>query len=77
MQKTKVNETKQRSLIKGLTFRIVEIVITTGAAWYFLKIPLEQGVGVATIGELTCFILFYTSERIWNRINWGREIKHE
>ena len=76
MQKSKVNETHKRSLLKGVSMRILEVTIDT-----VLLSILGFGVGeslVVSIGiEGLCFVIHYINERLWNKISWGRRIEYE
>lgn len=72
MSKLKVHETKTRSLFKTVSFRIVEITVTT--LLFAIRNPIEIAFGFALIAEGLCLALTYFAERIWNRINFGRHI---
>ncbi|MFN3692616.1 MAG: DUF2061 domain-containing protein [Candidatus Paceibacteria bacterium] len=65
-----MHETKRRSLLKGLTWRITAsittmliVLIMTG------NLTLVAGVGLA---DVTLKVLFYyVHERLWGRVHWG------
>jgi uncharacterized membrane protein len=66
-------ETNKRSIIKTITWRL------TGSGATFLIAYLMTGnfavagaIGIAQLVSNT--ILYYIHERIWNKVNWGREI---
>jgi uncharacterized membrane protein len=70
----KVNETPMRSFIKTMGFRIVEILLDT----LILQIISENtalNLVVSIMIEGLCWLLSFIWERIWNRIDFGREIK--
>lgn len=69
----KVNETKKRSLLKAITFRVIEIAFDTIILSIFVDVHVAFG--LAIVLELTCFALHYVFERIWNHIDYGREIQ--
>lgn len=74
-----VNETKARSMLKAISGRIIEITIGTlvfGTILSFLGFhaPYEMGLMLNLTEETLCAIITYITERIWNRINWGRRI---
>jgi len=67
-------ETKKRSIAKAISWRIIATAITTALAmgltgeWQF----------AATIGlaDTTLkFFVYFSHERLWNRITYGREVK--
>ena len=68
----KINETKKRSLLKAISFRIVEITASSLVLSHF--VTAYEAIGLAVMLEGICFGLQYLGERIWNKIQWGREI---
>lgn len=68
----KINETRKRSLLKGLTQRIVEISVDTLILSFFAT-PHTALILAVTI-EFLCWGVHYLNERLWNRIDYGREI---
>ena len=68
----KVTETRKRSLFKAISFRIIEIAIDTFILSIF--IDLHVALGLAIVLELTCLLLHFLFERVWNRIDYGRNI---
>jgi len=77
--KYKVNETRKRSLVKAISFRIIEIIVDIFILFGLIKTGLPAlfiaGVGAIVI-EAFCGIGYYLWERLWNRINWGREVEN-
>ena len=76
----RVNETRKRSLLKAILGRIVEITIGTlifGTILTFIGIPYpyELGFGLNVAEETLCFLVTYGTERIWNKISWGRTVE--
>lgn len=71
-----MNETKLRSFFKSGSTRIVEIVVDT-AILYVVGIPVWEGISISIGIEFLCFSIAYISERLWNKIQWGRKIEHE
>ena len=69
----KVNETKKRSLLKAVSFRIIEIIVDSAILSVFVDIQIA--IGLAITLEVVCLILYYLFERIWNKTDYGREIK--
>lgn len=79
--KHKVSETRKRSLLKTISGRILEILIGTtvfGTILFFLGFPSPYQLGFALnlLEELICLKVTYLTERIWNRIQWGRKIEN-
>ena len=75
----KINESKARSILKTVTGRLIEIGIGTLVQGYILSYlgfgnAFELGFIVTLVEEGICFCICIANERIWNRINWGRNI---
>ena len=68
----KVNETRVRSLLKTVSFRIIEIVTVTVIFLVFMASFLA--LGLVAVLELTCFALHYCFKRAWNKVNFRRVI---
>lgn len=68
----KINETRKRSLLKAISFRILEIVLDTLILSFFVT-PIIA-IGLAVTLEALCLVLHYGFERLWNKIGYGREI---
>lgn len=68
----KVYETRKRSLLKAISFRIIEIAIDSLILSFFVTIPVAVGLAIAI--EATCFLLHFVFERVWNKIDYGRHI---
>lgn len=74
----KVNETRKRSLVKAISFRIIEIVVDIVLLYSLMQTDLPEliiaGLGAVAV-EASCGIGYYLWERLWNMIDWGREVK--
>lgn len=71
-----MHEKSYRSLIKSITYRLTGSVFTTLITYIFtndIKISLSIG-GIEVIGKI---FIYYLHERIWNKINFGKEKKSE
>ena len=66
-------ETKKRTLIKTLTWRVVAILVTLIAAYLFNK-DFEESLYISIIANGVKAFLYYMHERFWNRINYGRQL---
>lgn len=66
-------ETRRRSVVKALSWRVVAGLITTGVALTMtgqLKFAAEIGL----IDTLVKLFVYFMHERIWNRIGYGRVV---
>jgi len=70
--KSRVNETRKRSLLKAVSFRVLEVVLDTLILSCFVEVSIAVGLSIAL--EALCLALHYIFERIWNRVSYGREI---
>ena len=68
----RVNESRKRSLLKAVSFRIIEVAIDTAILSYFVSAPVAFGLSVGL--EVLCLLSHYIFERLFNRINYGREV---
>ena len=72
-------ETRRRSIVKSLTWRVIGVVWTwVGAFVILLLVPdaRHRAVWVATLivvyHHSTRMIMYYFYERIWTSVKWGR-----
>ena len=62
-------ETKKRSIFKAISWRVIAVI----NSWTILSLSvIESNFWNAIIMNLTGFVFFYTFERIWNNIKYGR-----
>ncbi len=64
-------DSPQRSLVKALTWRLIAAAITTAVAWFVTG----DTAFAATIGVVDTLLklgAYYSHERTWNRIPFGR-----
>lgn len=67
-----MNQKHKRSLIKTLTWRILATSATIVLVFLFTKnLAASFSVGIAEIIAKT--LIYYSHERVWNRIKWGVE----
>ena len=66
------NETRLRSLLKTLTWRVVFTIIAT-ITGYFLLGTISASFNIAIISNIVGFVLYYIHERIWNMLRWGKD----
>ena len=70
----KINETRKRSFLKAISFRVIEIALDALILSFFITPAIAFGVAVSL--EVMCLVLHYTFERLANRIQWGRYVTH-
>lgn len=67
-----MTDSKARSLVKGITWRMVGSLDTFLLAWLFFG-HWDVALPVAIAELFTKILLYFAHERIWNRIGWGRK----
>lgn len=64
-------ETHKRSLIKAMSWRLTGTVDTIVISWIVTgRIGTAASIGAFEL--LTKTLLYYTHERAWHKIKWGR-----
>jgi len=69
----KVNETKKRSLLKGISMRVLEVTVDT-ILLSILGLDIHVSIGVSIAIEGICFAVHFVNERLWNHVQWGRQV---
>jgi len=76
-----VSETRVRSLLKslsgyGLEVLVDSIVLSLGLTALGLPpdVAIKGGGAFAALTEVFCFCTHYFTERVWNKISWGRKV---
>ncbi len=65
------HESPVRSFAKSITWRILASITTFVLVYIFTgEITLALGVGLTEV--VLKFILFFTHERVWDRVTWGK-----
>jgi uncharacterized membrane protein len=67
-----MNVTKQRSGVKAITWRVVGTVDTFVLSLLITHKPITAA-SIAGFEVLTKTVLYYYHERVWNKVEWGRE----
>ncbi len=67
-----MNDTNIRSVIKTISWRITGSGATLLISWSITG-NLVAASAIATIQIVTNTILYFVHERVWNKINWGKE----
>ena len=67
-------ETKTRSIIKTITWRLFAII----NSWFMLSLTLTtSNLLNAIYMNITGFFIFYFFERVWSKINFGRHHEND
>lgn len=68
--KVKIMETKTRTIVRGITYRISAWLFTI--VWtYIFTGNIAQSAGFSTLLHILLTLDYYIHERIWLRIKWG------
>jgi uncharacterized membrane protein len=73
----KFYETKKRSFVKGVSWKIIGGIITAIIVYYLASLGYDAAKTASIV--LVCqfsinVVAFFIHDRVWNRFNWGREI---
>lgn len=66
-----MTETKTRSLVRSIVWRICATLITLAVVYAFTG-NIGQSSGITLVAAALSMAAYYGHERIWNRIVWGR-----
>jgi uncharacterized membrane protein len=70
-----IKDAPARSLVKGITWRIIGTIDTFILAYFFFgKINLALPIAITEV--FTKILLYFLHERGWNLIKWGRGRQH-
>jgi adenylylsulfate kinase len=65
-----MHETHRRSIVKGITWRIVASLTTMTVVFFITgNLALVASVGLVDISAKVFF--YYLHERLWGRVHWG------
>ena len=67
-----MTDTRKRSLVKSITWRIICIVVSVVTA-YLLTGRFDLSVAIGTIYNAITMVLYYFHERFWNIFEWGKQ----
>jgi len=70
MISSQVKESKTRSILKGLTWRILATATTFLLAWLFVK-DLSVATSIAAVEFFIKFGIYYVHERVWQSLPQG------
>lgn len=66
-----MNESRRRSLVKSITWRIICIVVSVLTA-FILTSRLDIAAAIGTVYNVITMVLYYFHERAWNKIRLGK-----
>ncbi|MFC1980479.1 DUF2061 domain-containing protein [Chloroflexota bacterium] len=69
-----IRESRLRSVVKSVGYRIISIAGTGILTWVISR-DIKETVSIALIIQVFLVILYYSYERIWVKINWGRKLE--
>lgn len=70
--KDRTSEKPVRSIVKAVSWRIVGTIDTIGISW-LLTGEMDTALAIGSLELITKMLLYFGHERIWNKINFGRE----
>lgn len=70
--KWELSDTNKRSLVKAVSWRLTGTADTFIISWLITGQAIVAG-GIALTEVATKIILFWAHERVWNKIQWGKE----
>lgn len=63
----------ERSVVKAATFRVV-VILADLIVVYLLTHRVDTTLSVTIFTNVASTILYFTHERVWNKIKWGRKV---
>lgn len=66
-------ETHLRSVVKGMSWRIIATLVTTTVVWV-ISGEVSMALFAGLSDSLVKIALYWGHERIWQTVGWGREI---
>ena len=64
-------DSRRRSLIKALSWRLVALLITFGVALILFN-DVEVAASVGVLDSLAKIVIYYLHERVWQKLPSGR-----
>ncbi|WP_034923587.1 DUF2061 domain-containing protein [Gillisia sp. CAL575] len=68
----KVTERPLRSVLKAISWRVVGTIDTIVISWV-LTGEMKTALAIGSVELVTKMLLYFGHERIWDRINYGRQ----
>jgi uncharacterized membrane protein len=67
-----MNESKRRSILKAVSWRIFASIDTFLIAW-LISGSVSTSSWIAGIEAFTKVFLYYFHERLWNKVSWAKK----
>lgn len=71
-EKWALSEQASRSWVKAITWRLTATTATFIISWFIAQ-DLAVASGIATVQLFVNFVLYFVHERVWNRVQWGKQ----
>jgi uncharacterized membrane protein len=65
-----LGESRQRSVVKMLTYRVILTGLLAVISWIFTA-NVGQTTVITVVFSISATAIYYLHERIWNEIRWG------
>lgn len=69
-------ETHLRSVVKGLSWRVIATLVTTIVVW-FISGEISMALVAGAVDSIVKVGLFWGHERLWQTVNWGRKVLYQ
>ena len=69
---TMQRETRKRSVVKALTYRLAILCLDFTAVYVFTG-KIETAVGFMIVSNVYTTVGYFVHERLWARVRWGME----
>ena len=66
------SSTPKRTMIKGLTYRLLSSCVTVGLAYMFIG-SFEIVIIIGVLDFIIKWVLYYLHERFWHQCHWGKQ----
>lgn len=71
-KKDSVSEKPFRSILKAVSWRVIGTLDTIFISW-LLTGEVKTALAIGSMELITKMLLYFGHERVWNKINYGRE----
>lgn len=68
-------ETKRRSVVKALTWRVIASLDTTVIAYFVTGGDMKQAISIGGFEIITKMVIYFFHERGWNGVKWGKRVE--
>lgn len=68
-------ETKRRSIVKALTWRVIASLDTMVIAYFVTGGDFIKAISIGGFEIITKMVIYFFHERAWNNIKWGKRIE--